>query len=76
MREFKNIWHALYQARMWRQYATAYHGIPTMGGITKEWVMRMGFSEAYCLEHAREAAVAARQFNLSSGNLNQTARLS
>lgn len=65
IRPFKSASHALFQARMWREYARTFDGIPTRTGIDSRWVegvLRM--NRRQCLDRAWEAARAARHLQV------------
>lgn len=45
-----------FQARLWREYAMAWDGRPTMTGVEREWVEAMlRISRDECLHRARAA---------------------
>lgn len=61
---FRSVTHALFQARMWREYVQAWDGKPTSTGVGREWVesiLRMSREE--CLRRARQAVAAAKELN-------------
>lgn len=64
-RGFSSIDHALFQARMWREYALAFDNLGTpRQTYERRWlesVLRM--TKAECLERARKAVEAAREIN-------------
>lgn len=48
--------HALFQARMWREYAQAWDGKFTSTGVGREWVEKvLRIPRADCMRRAREA---------------------
>lgn len=52
----KKSTHALFQARMWREYAQAWDGKRTTSGVGREWVEKvLQVSRAECIRRAREA---------------------
>lgn len=61
-RHFASVTHALYQARMWREYARTFDGVPTPTGVDWLWVDAvLGMTRRDCLDRAWEAARAAAQ---------------
>ena len=64
---FKSVTHALFQARMWREHARAFDGVPTSNGIPWWWVVaHLKMDRRQCLDRAWEAARAAKQLNAES----------
>lgn len=64
MAAFSSVTHALFQARMWREYAQAWDGKPTSSGVGREWVRNiLRTSREECLRRAREAVAAAKEMN-------------
>ena len=54
----------LFQARMWREYAQAWDGKPTMTGIGREWVEKiLRIPRSECLRRARVNVYLARRLN-------------
>lgn len=52
--------HRQFQARMWREYAMAWDGRPTMTGVGREWVEGvLRISRPECLRRARAALASA-----------------
>ena len=61
---FKNVTHALFQARMWREYATAWGGGPDRSGVGRRWLEEVGHNTRdECIARARIACLAARLLN-------------
>lgn len=64
-RAFQLVTHALYQARIWREYARTFDGVRTSTGVDSRWVegvLRM--TRRQCLDRAWEAARAARSLQV------------
>jgi hypothetical protein len=54
----------LFQARMWREYAMAWDGKPTMTGCGRAWVEHiLQVPRAECLRRARVNVYLARRLN-------------
>jgi hypothetical protein len=52
----KKSTHALFQARIWREYAQAWDGKVTSSGVGREWVEKvLRIPRAECIRRAREA---------------------
>jgi hypothetical protein len=52
----KKSTHALFQARIWREYAQAWDGKITSSGVGREWVEKvLRIPRAECIRRAREA---------------------
>lgn len=61
---FKSVTHALFQARMWREYTRTFDGIPTHMGIDQRWCETVGkWTRDYCIKRAWIAARAAQRMN-------------
>lgn len=61
---FTSVSHALFQARMWREYARTFDGIRTSTGVDARWVQGvMKMTRRECLDRALEAIRAAKQLN-------------
>lgn len=52
----KKSTHALFQARIWREYAQAWDGKITSSGVGRKWVEKvLRIPRAECIRRAREA---------------------
>lgn len=72
IRGFKSVTHALYQARMWREYARTFDGVRTSSGVGVDWVTGvMLVNRRYCLDRAWEAVRAAKHLQTPSGTVGQ-----
>jgi hypothetical protein len=57
----------LFQARVWREYAQAWDGRPTMTGVGRDWVAGvLRISKAECLRRSRVNIYLARRISRSS----------
>ncbi len=59
-----NVLGHLFQARIWREYAQAWDGIPTDTGVGYEWVKHiLRVSKEECIKNSREYIKLAREKN-------------
>lgn len=62
--EVRSLEHALFQARMWREYAQTYDGRKASCGAGEEWVRKvLRMSRRQCLARARAWVIAAGMWN-------------
>ncbi len=73
---FVSVTHALFQARMWREYAMTFDGKPTRLGIDRRWCETVGrWDRAYCMKRAWIAARAAQRINQEIDAMDRAAEL-